>query len=267
MAWIESHQELRNHPKVFALAAMLNGDPAHIVGHLHCLWWWCMDYAVDGNVTKYSPTQIAYAAGWKADPEAFHEALMQCGWIDRENGGRWIHDWLDFCGEIVKKRIERKAEKKQKTNDIKRQTAESVGKTAEFSAELPPTVPYLTVPNQTIKTNTNQASPVAEPEFGVSALMNLWNSKAHQNLPKVQILNKSRETHAKARLLAFPDPAFWTNIIQKINDSQFLTGQSTSWKCDFDWILNPSNLTKILEGNYDNSRSNNGSKSNFAKNR
>lgn len=88
------------------------------------------------------------------------------------------------------------------------------------------------------------------PVFGVEQLMNLWNSTAHQNLPRVQILNKQREVHANSRLKDFPEKGFWENIISKINESSFLTGMSSHWKCDFNWILNSTNLTKILEGNY-----------------
>lgn len=86
--------------------------------------------------------------------------------------------------------------------------------------------------------------------FGVEDLMRLWNVRAHANLPRVQILNKKREAHARARLQEFPEPAFWERLIERINTSSFLTGQSSHWKCDFDWILNSSNLTKITEGNY-----------------
>lgn len=40
-------------------------------------------------------------------------------------------------------------------------------------------------------------------------------------------------------------------ICEKVKYSNFLTGQSTDWKCTFDWVLNPTNWTKILDGNYD----------------
>ncbi len=37
----------------------------------------------------------------------------------------------------------------------------------------------------------------------------------------------------------------------KVNLSPLLRGESGGWKASFDWILNPSNLVKIVEGNYD----------------
>jgi hypothetical protein len=52
MAWLESHQSLRDHPKARRLARRLDGLPASI-GHLHALWWWCLDYAPNGDLTRY----------------------------------------------------------------------------------------------------------------------------------------------------------------------------------------------------------------------
>ena len=40
---------------------------------------------------------------------------------------------------------------------------------------------------------------------------------------------------------------------KKAEASDFLTGRNGGWGgCGFDWILKPANLSKILEGNYDN---------------
>ena len=40
---------------------------------------------------------------------------------------------------------------------------------------------------------------------------------------------------------------------RKAQASSFCTGQNDRhWKADFDWLLNESNLVKVLEGKYDN---------------
>lgn len=154
MAWIESHQELRNHPKLTdarqKLAAEIRTNPserAQLIGHLHLLWWWCMDYALDGDLTRYTIQQIAEAAEWPGDPHHFVEALASAGFLDGRSGGvtgkRYlVHDWLDFCGELIRKRLRRKDEKRQKTADIVRRN--------------PPKcrLPYRTVPNQPNHINT-----------------------------------------------------------------------------------------------------------------
>ena len=52
MAWIESHQELRHHYKTKRLARELKVTVAAAIGHLHCLWWWAIDFAPDGDLSK-----------------------------------------------------------------------------------------------------------------------------------------------------------------------------------------------------------------------
>jgi hypothetical protein len=168
------------------------------------------------------------------------------------NGSRWlIRDFIDFQYGGLKE------ENKLYSTLLKHLEAFENGKTD------PPSIPHPS-PIDGVKEKEKDGfergirdrGGVGEEEkegktvFGVEALMQLWNIRAHSNLPRVQILNKAREAHAKARLVDFPEPAFWERLIEKINSSSFLTGQSGRWKCDFDWILNSANLTKITEGNY-----------------
>lgn len=42
-------------------------------------------------------------------------------------------------------------------------------------------------------------------------------------------------------------------LFKKVEASDFLTGRNGRWgKCGLDWVLKPENLSKIMEGNYDN---------------
>lgn len=42
-------------------------------------------------------------------------------------------------------------------------------------------------------------------------------------------------------------------LFKKVEASDFLTGRNGRWgKCALDWVLKPENLSKIMEGNYDN---------------
>ena len=110
MSWIESHQELRRHPKTEKAARLLDASTAAMVGHLHFLWWWSIDYAPDGNLTDYDPDDIATAAGWEGDPDLFLEALIGCGpglsagFVDKKEGVVTLHDWDEFGGKQHRKR-------------------------------------------------------------------------------------------------------------------------------------------------------------------
>jgi hypothetical protein len=116
MSWLESHQSLRHHPKLSTACRILSAPAPHIVGHLHFLWWWCMDYALDGDLSCYTNEQIADAAGWTGDANLFVQALANSGFLDEDNSYYKIHDWYDFCGELVKRKLERKNNKPKKVS-------------------------------------------------------------------------------------------------------------------------------------------------------
>lgn len=101
MAWIESHQELKDHPKTEHLAVLLGVPKVQVIGHLHCLWWWAVDYARDGYVTKYPPAVVARGALWDGDPDAFMNALREAKWLDPDGK---LHDWEEYAGRLIEQR-------------------------------------------------------------------------------------------------------------------------------------------------------------------
>ena len=127
MAWIESHQELLAHHKLRKAAATLRISRPQMIGHLHCLWWWVLDYADDGDLSKFDVVDIALGAEWEGDPDKFVEALVECGTRDdagflERDGLRLegvdedgepqlvtsalvVHDWWAHGGKLVVKRL------------------------------------------------------------------------------------------------------------------------------------------------------------------
>ena len=82
-----------------------------------------------------------------------------------------------------------------------------------------------------------------------------------QSLPKVKSLNATRRGRidwAELVLLAEHNMPF-TRFFERVEASGFLTGKVKAWRADCDWVLKPENLTKILEGCYDNRKSRKGS--------
>lgn len=102
MAWIESHQSLRDHPKLAALCALMDWDVDTSIGKLHRFWWWCLDYAIDGDLRKFNDAQLAHGMG-VAIPSAgkLKRAMVESCWIDREPYFR-VHDWWDYVGKFLK---------------------------------------------------------------------------------------------------------------------------------------------------------------------
>lgn len=182
MAWIESHQSLLTHRKLLHLARELGIQKYQAVGHLESLWWWAIDNATDGSLDGTYAYDIAAAAGWDDHLSWWHGLqtnsptgceqimsipffviLVKTGWIDLPGeksspiegrfspdeplpDGTRIHDWLDYCGDLVKKRLEKKAEQQQKSGALQEQLTQGKKSPPIKGRKVPPTVPYRTVP-------------------------------------------------------------------------------------------------------------------------
>ena len=135
MAWIESHQGLAKHPKTLKLSRLLKVHIAQAVGHLHFFWWWALDYAQDGDLSKCDVEDIAVAANWPGDAEEFVSAMCDAGFLDRDESGKLsIHDWYEYAGRLIEKRAE-DAERKRAERERKKQKKKDVQQTSKEHPE------------------------------------------------------------------------------------------------------------------------------------
>lgn len=105
MAWIQIHQQLKDHRKVLAAADELDIEPAHMLGLLISFWLWAIDNAPDGSLAGISDRMIARAAQWDKDPEEFVAALTSASLLDvTEDGVLEIHDWSEYTGKLIEQR-------------------------------------------------------------------------------------------------------------------------------------------------------------------
>lgn len=120
MPWIESHSELREHPKRKRLSRLLGLDAYATIGLLHCLWWWAMAYAPDGDLSRYTPEDIADGIDWPGDPGQLIEALREAGFLDDLQ----LHDWEEY-GEKLYQRRQRNAAQMRARRQAERAVDES----------------------------------------------------------------------------------------------------------------------------------------------
>ena len=85
-----------------------------------------------------------------------------------------------------------------------------------------------------------------------------YNDKLSE-LGQVKVLSDKRKAHLKACIKQFKntDHNFenvetWSRLFDYISTSDFLMGRKSEWSASFDFIINKSNLLKIVEGQYDN---------------
>lgn len=88
-----------------------------------------------------------------------------------------------------------------------------------------------------------------------------WHPMALNANNKINI-TEARSIQLRARLKELGGIDGWKAMLEKATASDFLTGKVTrsadhaSWSPNIDWFLSPKNVTKVMEGRYDNRKGN-----------
>ncbi len=101
------------------------------------------------------------------------------------------------------------------------------------------------------KTSYEVSSPLAIDDVA-EAVAAFNDMAARHGISQVQKMTDTRRKALRGRLKDCGGIEGWHVALSKIEASDFLTGRSRDWRCDFDWINKPANFTKLMEGNYDN---------------
>ena len=219
MAWIESHQTLRHHPKTKKLARILGISIPTAIGHLHCLWWWALDYADDGDLSRYDNEDIADAAMWDFNDAArFIEAMSSAGFLDKTNNGYVLHDWYDYAGKLIDQR-ESNRERQRLYRERKKQRNSDVTVTNE-SRNIA-TVPNRTIPNQTNEIHAQaHASASVKKAQRTKFVKDLFENQFWKLYPR----KRAKQDALKAFMTLFPPSASkeqcnrrWKNIVLHID--------------------------------------------------
>lgn len=110
----------------------------------------------------------------------------------------------------------------------------------------------------------NDTTPPTEssPSSSAAEAAELFNREC-PSLPAVTRLGKSRR-RAVNRLLRECSMSTLLEVFRKAEGSAFLRGEnSRGWKATFDWLTDPDNMQKVLDGNYDNPPRESGDKDDF----
>ena len=83
-----------------------------------------------------------------------------------------------------------------------------------------------------------------------SSVIDLYNNICI-SLPKVTKITERRKKAIKSMLNSFNESEI-EQIFILAEESDFVSGRQNDWKASFDWLLNITNATKVIEGNYKN---------------
>lgn len=145
MAWIELHQGIFRHRKVFMLARELGINRMQAGAHLISLWLWALDNAPSGELAQLPADMIALGAEWEGDPQTFLPALITAGLVDAESMA--LHDWYEYAGRLLERR-QRETERVRKWREEQRTNSVANGeRTAYATRSVQGTPPDHTVPS------------------------------------------------------------------------------------------------------------------------
>ena len=104
--------------------------------------------------------------------------------------------------------------------------------------------------------NSNSAN-VINLKIPFSQILGLYNQLCEtRGLRSIRSIQGKRKTQTAARFKEYGIDGF-TDLFEKVSASHFLCGGGDrGWKADFDWLIAPSNMQKVLEGKYDDNQSN-----------
>ena len=98
---------------------------------------------------------------------------------------------------------------------------------------------------------------LSKPKCPTQAIVDLFNSTIPE-FPRVVMLTKDRIGKINARWNdsdVHQDLSFWAEYFALVRSSKFLMGEvsgpgGSAFRCNFDWLIAPSNFVKVVEGNY-----------------
>jgi len=124
MAYVEWHQEIRNHWKTDDLMRRLGIQRYEALGILGAITSWAIGHRPGGIIER---KLIQVAVEWKKEPEPLVQALLDAGWLDVFDDDRVeVHDWEDITQgyrkarkDATRKKRERAERARAKEKDFK----------------------------------------------------------------------------------------------------------------------------------------------------
>jgi hypothetical protein len=113
--------------------------------------------------------------------------------------------------------------------------------------------------NRTVRepSGSSASTPGDSKQNLVYQIVDLFNELLPE-LPRVVLVNKDRKSKLQARLAESPvhqDLDFWRDFFGMVQTSDWLMGRvggrdNKPFRCNFDWLIAPTNFVKVVEGNY-----------------
>ena len=230
MARINIEEELWADPRFERLQELL-GD-----GALHALvrfWRYCQKQWIENKMIPK-----------KFFSSAFKKELLECGFAIEDGDGimcvgadkhfGWLKQKIDAGrrGGIVR-------------SEQMRHKVQAVPKRSLSEPQAVPT------PQSQSQSQSQEENIVSRKSKETHQLLKLWNQHMVPQFAPVRGCSAARLQRARSRWRDHPIDSFWIELFDKIKANKFLSGNNDrGWKANFDWLIRPDTVDKVLEGSY-----------------
>lgn len=241
--WLKFEKSTPDKPEVFAIAADLDIDPDAVVGKLMRIWSWFDSHTENGNAPSVTSALLDRIAG----VSGFVQSMQKCGWIVVESDGISLPNFDRHCGITAKQR----AQNNKRVSKLRARNADSV--TEPLQKHVPEKRREEKIKEEKLLSTADAVDPCPHEE--IIALY-------HQHLPmltQVRVWNDRRKALLRARWREDAERQsldWWEDFFKYVAGCRFLLGHGPSrdgqapWQADLEWLVNPSNMTKVIEGKY-----------------
>lgn len=179
-----------------------------------------------------------------------------------EDGAYIIPHWNDYQSlDALEEAYERK--KEYNRNRMREIRAKEKEESEDCDNSCTTVVPQETTPKTTETTvvgkireqqiredKIKEDIDIVREECNYQEIQDLFNMTC-KSLPKILKLSDDRKRRFRQLQKQGID---FKSYFDRIEQSDFLTGRTGQWTANIDWILQPSHVIKIMEGNYDNKK-------------
>lgn len=116
--WIRLQSEYFRHRKTLRLVRRL-GEIAAL--YPLRLWTWAVEQSPDGSLRDIDAGELAVICGFSGEPSALWDAMLECGFIQTNEGQTVIRSWSEHQGKLIE-RAERNAVRMREARSSSAQT-------------------------------------------------------------------------------------------------------------------------------------------------
>jgi hypothetical protein len=261
--WIKMRVDLFTHPKVVRMASALKADTLRTVGGLMSVWSVFDAHTEDGKMEGYDFQTLDDLLRWPG----FSEAMSRVGWLHASAQGVELPNFGEHNGQsarrrgqeakrkkdvrnvsasdadVLRTRVEKRTEEKKDQNKPPAEEAKARGPNPDLLGDP---LPVLVKPSR-----------ILTPKPPYQAIIDLYHGILCPPLSQCLKITPVRERNiAKCWKDDFQDLENWQTYFEFCKSSEFLMGRAaptegrSPFKADIDFLINPTNIVKVIERKY-----------------